>query len=354
MSARRAWIALVAAAAYVPACFFELAAVVEETDSGLNGAGGGSGGMGAGGSDSGGGSGDASVDASCACPDLQNAAETCAADACAIASCDDGFGDCNGVVDDGCETDFAGWPSEPPSSDLLEVNRFEVDPIVDGIGAEWVGVGRQAVAVRCGECTTQEYPLEKPSGVLAQPEDFTAVFRVGWTSSFLYAFVEVRDDDFVDTPSLDRDGVLRPALQDAIELLLDGNNSGAVDGGSGGYDENDRQLFFGLNGSAEDPTEPVPPNATPRAFTVVQGRGCYTAEIALDWGYIKVGSTSLVIEGDQFGFDLAVNDWDRGSADAGAQFESQLFWKSPGDSYWIDNRGFGTIILGGTSITSPP
>jgi hypothetical protein len=238
---------------------------------------------------------------------------------------------------------------------LLEVSRFEVDPIVDGLGAEWVSVGRQAVFVRCDECMNQQYPLDKPLGASALPEDFTAVFRLGWTASFLYGFVEVRDNDFVDTPKLDQMSVLRPALQDAVELLLDTDNSGARDGGSSGYDANDFQLFFGLNGSAEDPTDPgKPPDTLPSSFTIVRGRGCYTAEIALDWEYIRPNSSSIVMEGDQFGFDLAVDDWDRGSADAGTQFESQLFWKSPGDSYWNDTRGFGAILLGATIIAPAP
>jgi hypothetical protein len=94
---------------------------------------------------------------SCAPCALARATPTCVAGACAVASCDSGFADCNGSGADGCETDL----SRPASCGACDV----VCPVV----------ANATVACAIGVCTTTcGAPFRACAGRCVAPDDPTA------------------------------------------------------------------------------------------------------------------------------------------------------------------------------------
>lgn len=280
------------------------------------------------------------------CDTMENAVPRCESGACVLGGCAAGFGDCDGDAQNGCETQFGvTWPDPPgePEVDPIVAERFPsgTNLRVDARDLEWSGHARHPVVATCLLCTDQPDIAPVASRLLPPKEDLTAWYRFGWDDSFLYVFVEVRDDDLVEVVRLPDAGSTTLA-QDSVELLINGNNSRELF-----YDADDRQLFFALDGSVEWPYRQAM-FSDPNVSAISRGLGCYTFEAQMTWSYVSAGSFTSRTEGDQVGFVLAINDWDSdtGSTDSAVERSSHVFSKNPEDQYWNYTTAFGSLSLG--------
>jgi hypothetical protein len=216
---------------------------------------------------------------------------------------------------------------------------------VDGLPTDpdWVATTgrRQPIADICRNCANQD-PIPKVTNATPPvKEDLQAWFRTAWDDLFLYALVEVRDDDLVDQPAgANQFGA--SVMEDAIEILISADRS------PGGLGPDDKQLFFGLDGTIGRPTQATP-MAPEASFAVTKGHGCYTLELKLLFQYITMDKNFSPMPSQTFGFTAAVNDWDHvRQADGGppAERQSHLFSKDPNDQYWNNAESFAPLTLG--------
>jgi hypothetical protein len=306
--------AFASASACLEACFFELADPVAEAGVASGGTGGTErppdGGVTGGTRDGGGGSGAARFDA-------DRPADGGPIDPC--------FGP-------------AGPPAGEPGLGVVTAEKFATAPEIDGDVQDWDGHARHSLAEWCADCKPQP-PI--PDVVDSSPppaDDLTAAFRLGWDAEFLYVLVEARDDDLVNGAAPVDAGALGAGVkQDAAELVF---NADLVPGGIG---TDDRQLFYGLDGSVEWPNQTAVPSL-PSKHEVRIADTCYVIEVRIAWLYLNAGSRSTMDADEEIGFLVAINDWDRAQAGE-AQRQSHLFSKNPGDGYWYTTDGYGRIHL---------
>lgn len=285
------------------------------------------------------------------CVQLDSAKTSCASGKCVVENCLDGYGDCDGDDDNGCEIHFKDLPASGPVDNVQAVQSAM--PInVDGLGRDpvWVSTANNRLPISevCVTCMNQAPipPVANP----APPDkaDLQAWFRTAWDDFYLYVLVEVRDDDLVDVarvPPNDMVGMLgNSGYEDAVELLVSGDHS------KGNYGGDDKQLFFGLDGALGTYQNKPDPGPPPDAlFRVTKGRGCYTLELRLTLHYVAPNPPLKPEVGQVLGFTASVNDWDFVSADGGrlSQKQSHLFSSDPRNNYWILTDGFATLTLAG-------
>lgn len=355
---RTALVSLVAVT--VPSCFVTIADPAAESKGGASGNGA-AGGAGSGGSSDGNAGGhagrDAGLDSSdgggggsgqCAACALPNVKEHgCADAACTIVRCAEGFVDCDGDANDGCEADFRVAATDAGSGALArKFNDTTTRVAADGDLTEWAGVPLYSIAVPC--TTGSNCRTDQPGGQTGEPiageipnaEDLTAVFGVGWDTSAIYAVTKVLDDQIV---ALDANDVER---QDGIELLLDGNQNDV----DPNYSPDVHHLFAGAlappSANVAEKNQQLQPGDV--AVAAKKAGRCYFVEVRLSWPYVMGNQAYSPKPGDHHGFTIAVNDWDVPfGSEAGAHpvRESQLFSVMPGPNYDYQTTGFGVVTL---------
>jgi hypothetical protein len=353
-----AWtVAVAAAATWAPGCFVTIADPAIDSTGGRStaGAGGGrdasTGGQSNGGADAsresgatGGTGGRGGSGGGCGVCNLPNVKRSGCADAgCTIVECDDGFVDCDGRPDNGCETDFRVEVGDASTSTIALKAKQTI--IIDGDAGEWPGSPLYPMDLPCTACNPNQPGGQNGEKILyqsASPADLTAAFRVAWDANALYVFAQVRDDQIVagNATNLEQ--------QDGIELLTDGDLNDLTPN----YGPDVHHLFVGA----------IAKNVLERNQTLPSGyvelsvrpeQKCYFVEMRLRWFYLMGLIMYTPVPGDRHGFTIAVNDWDVApGAEAGAaERQTQLFWTVPGKNYDYETTGFGIVTLGNENST---
>lgn len=301
--------------------------------------------------------------ADCApCAPLPQASVRCNLDdrACEIAECAPGFADCNGDTSaytgeagsDGCEYDFGlnGELRDPPAA--LEVPQVAGIDIGDGERGDWAGIPAYPLLATCDDCVDTSLPAVTAPNVVPQRNDLDGYFRVAWDQAFFYLLGDVHDATPVADGALREGNCQNGALcEDSFTVLVDGRNN-RIEQPQPNVD--DLYLFVGLGGKAFRISQaPVRPGIDLDYKVTLNGPACYRVEARFAWQYMTGSQNGEAIEGQfpaavgqQYGFDVAVNDWDPGVSDpANIQRESQLFWLDPGNGYQQNTASFGAMTL---------
>jgi hypothetical protein len=311
--------------------------------------------------------------ADCApCAPLQHAALRCNIDnrACEVADCAPGFADCNGDTSsytgqpgsDGCEYNFGPNGELRAAPESLAVPQVASIDITDHDRGDWAGIPAYPLLATCDDCVDTSLPTVALPNVVPPREDLDAYFRVAWDDGFFYLLGDVHDASVLDDGA-SRDGNCQQGqlCEDSLTVLVDGHNNRAQDPQP---QADDLYLFLGLGGAAFRVAQrPVVPGSDLDFVVTRQGAACYRVEARFTWTYmtgLQSGQPDPQFApavGKEYGFDVAVNDWDPGVSDpATAQRDSQLFWLSPGNGFQQSTANFGKMTLaeGITDVPSGP
>lgn len=303
-----------------------------------------------------------------ACALLANAAPpTCGGDSgrCQITSCNPGFADCDADLtaytgesrsSNGCEYSFG---TIADSSESLVVPKAQIR-LDDDSRDDWTGIPAYPVEQACVNCTDSGMFFQPNAQNEAPPgSDLSAYFRVAWTGDFFFVLAEASDDHVFNQgstisgscePNSDGNYVPGPICEDAFGVYFDGLQN------AGNFDGNDNhRVFLGTSGTAFAPSQGQPPNGTVGMRVLSPpGPHCYRMEAQFDWKYLVSNQGQPVpgkfppAEGQTYGFDIAVSDWDPSVSDA-SRFErqSQLFWtpRAPQSELHPSIAGVGNVEL---------
>jgi hypothetical protein len=297
------------------------------------------------------------------CLPVADATLTCASDSggCRVADCNPGFADCNGdtrtydgsSTGDGCEYSFAtGGGIRPTAQQPLQVPRGNGISISDGSRDDWQGIPAYQLLQVCntGDCNDDALPEITAVAEVPPRRDLDAYFRVAWSPDFFYVLGDVYDDSLFANGEANSDGRCQNGAlcEDALTVFFDGKNDRAVQGD--GYAFDDPRVFLGLAGQAYRVSGFL--EAGDVDLKPVQNGACYRIEAQVAWTMIVGVQANAVVEGQfppatgqNYGFDISVNDWDPGVSDQTARRESHLFWVNPGPQYHFKTIGFGAMTL---------
>jgi hypothetical protein len=300
------------------------------------------------------------------CAVIPNGVPSCSGDSgsCKVESCNPGFADCDGDTltyngesgGTGCEYSFGTIAN---STDLLVVPRAQIR-LDDDSRDDWSGISAYRLEQTCVNCTDSGMFFQPNAQNEAPPgSDLSAYFRVAWDGDVFYVLAEAFDDHVFNQgstidgscePNSDGNYVPGPICEDAFGVYFDGLQN------AGNFDGNDNhRVFLGTSGTAFAPSQGQPPNGTVGMRVLPPpGPHCYRIEAQFDWKYLVSNQGQPVsgkfppAEGQTYGFDIVVSDWDPSVSDQ-SRFErqSQLFWSPrPAQSALHPSiAGVGNIIL---------
>jgi hypothetical protein len=295
------------------------------------------------------------------CGALQVASVSCNTDTgnCQLDACAPGFADCDADTNDytgdpgsnGCEYSFAptgefGNPTLRP----LHVPLANID-ISDGSRNDWTGVPTYPLIATCDNCVDDALPPVIAQNEVPPRRDLEAYFRVAWDQNFFYVLGDVYDSRlFTDGASLMLGQCQNGApCEDGLQLFIDGRNDRAS---KPQYDNTDLRIFLGTSGQAYRISGAQAGAGELDVKATVHEAACYRIEAQISWAFIVVPPNLEPIAnlfppavGQEYGFDIAVNDWDPGVSDETPRRESQLFWVSPAPDYRNSTVGFGPMRL---------
>lgn len=274
---------------------------------------------------------------------------------CQVDSCNSGYADCDGNLSGYDGTD-AGNGCEHSFGDIqtvalpLEVMRADIDLGDGGDREEWAGIPTYPLEQTCQNCVDPTL-----TAIIAQNEappktDLDAYFRVAWDTDFFYVLAEAFDNDLFHEGATVEGNCQNGALcEDAFSLFFDGRNNRSELPQSG---NDDIRVFLGLGGKAfRTSGAPVSPGEV-QFVQARQGTSCYRLEAQVSWRYIVDLQGAQSIDGlfppqagQQYGFDISVNDWDRPVNDGPPQRQSQLFYVNPGNGYHDQATGYIPMVL---------
>jgi cellulose/xylan binding protein with CBM9 domain len=297
--------------------------------------------------------------APCATPPHGNVTCDLDGNTCKFDSCDEGYADCDAdtasytgaVPGNGCEYPFA------PAGELGNATVLPLDVplatniIVDDSRSDWAGIPTYPLIATCEKCFDNAFPDVIGKAVVPPRSDLEAYFRVAWNQDFFYLLGDVFDKTlFSEGASVGGQCQNGAPCEDGLTLFIDGHNNRAT---SAGYGNDDLRIFLGTSDTSHRVSNAqVQPQQLDFKTTVV-GAACYRIEAKVSWAYIVATQNNTPIAnlfppavGQEYGFDLSVNDWDLSASDETPQRESQLFWVSPVENYHQETSGFGPMRLG--------
>jgi cellulose/xylan binding protein with CBM9 domain len=308
------------------------------------------------------------------CAPVANAVPSCSGDSgsCKIESCNPGYADCDGdtqtydgrIGGTGCEY-FFGQGSEIRSTvqEPLEVPRANIN-IGDDSRDDWGGIPAYPMSQPCNTNDCADDSLPEIIGLTAVPprQDLDAYFRVAWNQDSFYLLGDVYDS------AREANGLARKEAgdgrcqngslcEDALTVFFDGLNNRDSQNGLA-FD--DPRVFLGLAGQAYRVSGFLESGDVDlKAFQ--HGAACYRIEAKIAWTMIIGVQANATVAGQfppapgqNYGFDVSVNDWDPGVSDPTPQRESQLFWLNPGPGYHRNPSGFGAMTLVEQVSPAPP
>jgi hypothetical protein len=247
-----------------------------------------------------------------------NAQTECIDDDCVLVACEDGWVDCDGQLENGCEVEFGNTTPQDPVV-LTELNASEDD--------DWAGLPVYPIEQPCSGCG-QDF-----SGEPAQPAVFKDVapaprgdLRAGasfaWNTGGIAIRVVVFDDELVG-------GNDDARFNDNLHLVFDGDRYG------NSSDAEDHHLYFGLDGVAWDQRIPEADRLRDLvALDVTELGSCRLLHAQVSREYLSGGEPFTLADGETYGFALSINDFDD-SDDMPPEPERQHqeFLLSPGENY---------------------
>jgi cellulose/xylan binding protein with CBM9 domain len=302
------------------------------------------------------------------CTALPHASVSCNVDTgnCQLEACDIGFADCDADSSAAAYTGQAGpngceYPFELTAGELRDATTTPLDvPLVnnidirDGSRNDWTGVPTYPLLATCDNCVDDALPPVIAQNELPSRRDLDAYFRVAWNQDFFYVLGDVYDSRlFTDGASLMLGQCQNGApCEDGLQLFVDGRNDRAS---KPQYDNTDLRMFLGTSEKVLR-FSGTPPNTNSSILDLdlkatVHKAACYRIEAKISWAFIVVPNGQAVPNlfppavGQEYGFDLAVNDWRPGASDETPRRESQLFWVSPAPDYRQVTTGFGPMRL---------
>jgi cellulose/xylan binding protein with CBM9 domain len=302
------------------------------------------------------------------CAALPQATVSCNVDTgnCQLEACNVGFADCDADSTsagtytgdpgrNGCEYPFgivAGELREATVSPLDVPLASNID-IRDGSRNDWTGVPTYPLLATCDNCVDDALPPVIAQNEVPSRRDLDAWFRVAWDQNFFYVLGDVYDSGlFTEGASLMGQCQNGAPCEDGLQIFVDGRNDRAS---SPQYSNTDLRLFLGTSEKALRISGTPPNSSSPGDLdfkATLHGAACYRIEAKISWAFIVVPSNLQPIPnlfppavGQEYGFDLAVNDWRPGAPDETARRESQLFWVSPAPDYRQSTAGLGPMRL---------
>jgi hypothetical protein len=277
---------------------------------------------------------------------------SCIEGQCAV-DCEPNFADCNGdtinstgpLSGDGCEYAL-GIPSAPVDS--LDVPFATMQ--VDGEREDWSAIPSYEFKQVCSNCADQQTEPVSADGSIPPRKDLDARFRVAWDDNKFYLLVEAFDDHLYDTGVMGGKCQHPADCEDAVQVFFLGRNDRVR-----GYNFGNERVFLGLSERFGAPGQGQPELGDVDIQVGRQGNLCYRIEAQVSWAYItatKGGAQAPEFfppqVGRQYGFDIALNDWDPNISDPSKiQRQSQIFWLSPGPNIEL-TAGIGTMTLLGS------
>jgi hypothetical protein len=298
------------------------------------------------------------------CAPVDNGTRSCSSDngSCKVESCAPGFADCDGDTlvyngqsgGNGCEYSFMQNTTLRASNQQpLEVPRKAI-VISDGSRDDWSGVPAYALDQTCDNCIDTALPDVAAKNEVPPRSDLDAYFRVAWDENFFYMLGDVYDRNPLSNGA-EGGGICQGGAlcEDAFTLFFDGRNNRNQPGGES-YNIDDPRIFVSLGNRSYWVSGPpvAPPHVDLKAVTT-HGPYCYRLEAQVSWTLIVgiQGNADAFPDqfppkpGNQYGFDISVNDWDPGVSVDTESRESQLFWVNPGAGYHEVTTGFGAMTL---------
>jgi hypothetical protein len=289
---------------------------------------------------------------------------------CQVDSCNSGYADCDGNLStytgadagNGCEYSFGDIRTVAQPLDVPFTNRITLED--QGGRNDWTGIPAYPLQATCPGCVDNEFPAVIAKSEAPPKEDLDAYVRVAWDGTFLYVLAEAFDNSiFHEGLRLEDEGDGRcqngAPCEDGIALFFDGRNNRDVNPTSG---NDDFRVFLGLAGAAYRPGAGAVSPADIQFARVFQpssqpsrSLSCYRIEAQISWKHIvdvQGGVTAIAglfppENGQQYGFDISVNDWDPAVSDGSLQRQSELFYVTPNDNYTRDASGYIAIELSG-------
>jgi hypothetical protein len=228
----------------------------------------------------------------------------------------------------------AGIAFAQPQTDLV-IPVPDTPPVIDGIVDEvWSLATKQFMTISIGE------------GVPTNKADCSGSWQVLYDSKYLYALIDVNDDQ------LHNDTALADSWQDdSAEFYIDGDNSKGAQGAPSS-DRNDLQYRFGWN--TDTPTADMweyfhrPDSLEGVEYMMVETDDGYLLEIKIPWTAI-LGHPGAPV-GQRIGIDSFINDDD----DGGNTREHQVAWHSTDGGGWNTPSMWGTaLLLAGDKAANP-
>jgi hypothetical protein len=269
---------------------------------------------------------------------LDHAESTCISDECTLVSCEDGWVDCDGLPENGCEAAFG---TEVSESEPLEIPRATI--LTDD---DWGDIPVYPMKRPCGDCGVSHSGVPEQVAIYAgeaPPDDMRASFSMAWDDSGMWLRTIIFDDEWVETIAPD-DGSGNgpdPRLYDHIEFVFDGVNLT-------NYGEpQDHHLFIGIDTDIFDQREP-PDTLRQRVGVELETRGvCRILTTKLSDAYLSNGQMGQFIAvGEVYGFAISYDDFDYNDAQPMTlERQHHLFYKSPGQNYVYGPRQLPEMII---------
>lgn len=290
------------------------------------------------------------------CPLLPNASSTCNGETnvCQFDACVAGFADCDGdtsrEVSNGCEYSF-GLGSEIRTVVMQPLQVPLAHIVIDESRDDWAGVPVYPLTETCDNCVDTALPDVVFKNEVPPRRDLDAYFRVAWNQDSFFVLGDVFDDSKVLGPQNVGQCQNGALCEDALTLFFDGRNNRNTPN-NGGYGSDDLRVFTGLSKAFRVSGAPVSIPQELDFKATPHGAACYRIEARFAWSYITGAQNQQPIEGQfppaegqGYGFDISVNDWDLNDTNQTSNRESQLFWVNPGADYQNVTTGFGAMTL---------
>lgn len=280
---------------------------------------------------------------------------------CQVDSCNAGYADCDGNLStydgadagNGCEYSFGNIQTVAQPLVVRFADGIRLDD--GGSRSDWTDIPAYPLQATCPNCVSDNFP-----SIIAQNEappktDLDAYVRVAWDGDFFYMLGEAFDNSiFHDGLGLDLGQCQNGApCEDAFRVFFDGRNDRATGGVSGNDDFN---VFMGFSGKAFRPSGAPVSNNEVQFTRTLQSGSCYRIEAQVSWSYIvslqglqEIPGVFPPRSGQQYGFDVSVNDWDPPVSGGTEERQSQLFYVNPQNNYHQSSAGFIPMVLSGGS-----
>jgi hypothetical protein len=264
-----------------------------------------------------------------------HAQSECVDEVCMFVGCDEGWVDCDGKPETGCEVDFgSSTPRDPISLPQLTITEDD----------DWAGVPVYPLTEPCGDCG-QDFSNEPAQAAVfkdmpAPSGDLMAGVSLAWSTAGLSLRAVIYDDQTVVRADLS--GANTSALYyDNLHITFDGGSL------SNAGEAQDHHLFLGRDGNAFDQQIPEASRLRDLVSVDVEPLGvCQLLHAQISTDYLSGGNPMTLDVGNTYGFALNINDYDKtDDTPPKVQRQHSEFLLTPGENYVYGPRTLPKIRL---------